>query len=272
MRLARFEHQARQSFGAIRDDAIVDLGDSGRDFAGWLLEPGADLPANATAVPLSEVTLQPPLPSTQTRVFALGWAYLSHQAETNHDKDPFPFFFLKDRQSLVGHGAQIVRPTVSDHFDYEGEFALIVGKPGRHIPEEQAMDHIAGYSILMDGSIRDWQKHSVTAGKNFDASSAFGPWIVTRDHIADPSDVQLTTRLNKEVVQDSSTSLLAWRINYLIHYCSTFTRLRTGDVISTGTPGGVGSRRSPPLWLKPGDVLEVEVSGVGVLRNTVAQE
>ena len=272
MRLARFEHQGRTSFGAVRDDGIVDLGFSDEEPTAWLLEPGGSLPTGAPKLPLSDVKLQPPLLTSGSRIFALGWAYRSHQAETNHDTDPFPFFFLKDRQSLVGHGAHIVRPTVSTHFDYEGEFALIVGQPGRHIPEQQALDHIAGYSILMDGSVRDWQKHSVTAGKNFDASSAFGPWIVTRDDLADPNDIQLTTRLNGEVVQETSTRLLAWRISYLIHYCSSFTMLRTGDVISTGTPGGVGSRRSPPLWLEPNDVLEVEVGGVGVLRNTVVQE
>ena len=164
-----------------------------------------------------------------------------------------------------------MRPTVSTHFDYEGEFALIVGKPGRHILEERALDHIAGYSILMGNSMRHWQKHSVTAGKDFDTSSAFGSWIVTRDDIANPNDVQLTTRLNGEVVQQTSTSLLAWRISYLIHYGSSFTMLRTGDVISTGTPGGVVRGARPPLWLKPDDVLGVEVGGIGVLRNTACR-
>ncbi|WP_043837177.1 fumarylacetoacetate hydrolase family protein [Muricoccus aerilatus] len=272
MRLARFEFEGRPGFGVVNGNRVFGPAASGATFEEWLLRPPAAAALTGEGMPLQAVTLLPPLLEPANRIFALGWSYLSHQEETDHKKDPFPFFFLKDAQSLVGQGASIRRPRLSETFDFEGEFAVVIGKSGRHIPEDQALEHVAGYSILMDGSVREWQKHSVTAGKNFDASSAYGPWIVTRDEISDPHDLRLTTRLNDQVVQDAGTGTLAWRISYLIHYCSSFTKLRTGDVISTGTPGGVGSKRTPPLWLKPGDKLEVEVSGIGTLFNTVREE
>lgn len=277
MRLACFETDGRRRVGAVTGDMITDLGAAdGHGGLHALLLGGAAAalaPAgDGAALPLAGVTLLPPLASPASKVLAQGWAYKSHQDETGHKADPFPFFFLKHAQSLVGHHQRILRPSVSESYDFEGEFAVVIGKPGRHIPEDQAMAHVAGYSILMDGSVRDWQKHSVTAGKNFDRSSSFGPWIVTRDEVADPHALDLTTRLNGDVVQQANTGQLAWSVAYLVHYCSTFTMLQTGDVISTGTPGGVGSKRTPPLWLRPGDVLAVEVSGVGILSNTVAAE
>lgn len=273
MRLAVFETEGRRSFGIVEGDDVMDFGNgSGSSFADLLMHGGGSLPADARRLPLALVTLLPPLADPANKVLALGWSYRSHQEETGHKADPFPFFFLKHAQSLVGNRQPIMRPSVSDAFDFEGEFAVVIGKPGRHIPESEAMAHVAGYSVLMDGSVRDWQKQSVTAGKNFDRSSSFGPWIVTADEIADPHALQLTTRLNGAVMQDTSTGQLAWPVAYLVHYCSTFTELRTGDVISTGTPGGVGHKRTPQIWLKPGDRLEVEVSGIGVLSNDVEQE
>ncbi len=272
MRLAVFEANGRRSYGAVEGDSVLDLGSLGvLSFADLLLQGGTNLPTGPM-LPLASLTLLPPLADPANKVLALGWSYRSHQEETGHKADPFPFFFLKHAQTLVGDGQPIMRPRVSDAFDFEGEFAIVIGKPGRHIPERDAMGHVAGYSVLMDGSIRDWQKQSVTAGKNFDRSSSFGPWIVTADEVTDPHGLQLTTRLNGAVMQDTSTSQLAWSVSYLIHYCSSFTALRTGDVISTGTPGGVGHKRSPQIWLKPGDRLEVEVSGIGVLSNGVEQE
>lgn len=277
MRLACFEIEGRRRFGSVAGDIVTDLGtaEGGGGLQDLLLGGPTELPApggNAPSWPLPSVTLLPPITSPASKVLALGWAYKSHQDETGHKADPFPFFFLKHAQSLVGHRQPIIRPSVSESYDFEGEFVVVIGKPGRHISESQAMEHVAGYSILMDGSVRDWQKHSVTAGKNFDRSSSFGPWIITRDEVADPHALNLTTRLNGNVVQQASTGQLAWSVAYLVHYCSTFTTLQTGDVISTGTPGGVGSKRTPPLWLRPGDVLEVEVSGVGTLSNTVTAE
>ena len=273
MRLAVFETEGRRSFGAVEDDALVDLGGSGHSLADLLLHGRAEPPGQAAPrVPLSSVTLLPPLADPASKVLALGWSYRSHQEETGHKADPFPFFFLKHPQSLVGDRQAILRPSVSESFDFEGEFAVIIGKPGRHIREGDAMRHVAGYSLLMDGSVRDWQKQSITAGKNFDRSSSLGPWIVTADEVADPHDLHLTTRLNGNLMQETSTSQLAWSVAYLVHYCSTFTTLQTGDVISTGTPGGVGHKRTPQIWLQPGDTLKVEVGGIGVLSNTVEQE
>lgn len=273
MRLACFEVGGRRRFGAVDGETLTDFGEADASgFEALLLNGSSETLTRHGTLPLSGVTLLPPLAGPATKVLALGWAYKAHQDETGHKADSFPFFFLKHAQSFVGHRQPIICPAMSECYDFEGEFAVVIGKPGRHIPEQQAMDHVAGYSVMMDGSVRDWQKHSVTAGKNFDRSSSLGPWITTRDAVADPHALTLTTRLNGKIVQQASTSDLAWSIAYLVHYCSTFTTLQTGDVISTGTPGGVGSKRTPPLWMQPGDVLDVEVSGVGILSNTVMAE
>ena len=173
---------------------------------------------------------------------------------------------------MVGSGQQIVRPLVSTRFDYEGEIVIVIGKAGRHIRESNAMEHVAGYSIGMDGSIRDWQLHSVTAGKNFDNSSAYGPWLVTRDEIPNPKLMTLVTRLNGNQMQCSSYGLLQWETAQLVAYVSTICRLEPGDAISTGTPGGVGNKRNPQVFMKAGDKLEIEVSGIGVLSNTIVDE
>lgn len=164
-----------------------------------------------------------------------------------------------------------MRPKVSTDFDYEGELAFVIGKGGRHIRREDALAHIAGYSVFLDGSVRDWQKHSTSAGKNFWRTGGFGPWLVTADEIKDISKQTLTTRVNGVVKQQAGIDLLIFDIPALIAYISTFTTLEGGDVIVTGTPGGVGAARNPPEFLKPGDVTEIDISGVGVLRNTVKE-
>jgi 2-keto-4-pentenoate hydratase/2-oxohepta-3-ene-1,7-dioic acid hydratase in catechol pathway len=159
-------------------------------------------------------------------------------------------------------------------FDFEGELAVVIGRPGRRIPATAALDHVAGYSCFNDGSIRDYQRHSgqFTPGKNFDRSGAFGPWLVTRDEIPDPAALRLQTRLNGQVVQSESTGELIFSIGDLIEYISSFTQLVPGDVIVTGTPGGVGAGRTPPLWMQAGDTVEVEISGLGCLSNRIADE
>ncbi len=179
---------------------------------------------------------------------------------------------MRFTDTLAANGAPLVRPTVSDNFDFEGELALIIGKGGRHIAEDRALDHVAGYACFNDGSIRDWQKHSVSAGKNFPSTGGFGPWMVTKDEIPDPAALTLTTRLNGAEVQHAGTDMLIFPIPRLIAYVSAFTALNPGDVIATGTPEGVGLTRTPPLWMKPGDVVEVEISGIGTLRNPVVAE
>src|SRR6516162_9235818 len=170
------------------------------------------------------------------------------------------------------HAAEMIRPAVSQSFDFEGELAVVIARGGRHIPVERALDHVAGYTCFVDGSVRDYQKFSVTSGKNFPATGPLGPWIVTADEITDPGRLVLTTRLNGQEVQKSATDLLIYSVPQIIAFCSQFTPLAPGDVIATGTPEGVGHRRNPPLWMKPGDVLEVEISGIGTLRNRVVDE
>jgi 2-keto-4-pentenoate hydratase/2-oxohepta-3-ene-1,7-dioic acid hydratase in catechol pathway len=166
----------------------------------------------------------------------------------------------------------MIRPSVSDNFDFEGELAIVIGRGGRHIMPQRALDHVAGYTCFVDGSVRDFQKISVTSGKNFPATGPLGPWIVTTDEIPDPSRLTLVTRLNGAEMQRSGTDMLIHSVADIIAFCSAFTPLNPGDVIATGTPEGVGHRRTPPLWMKAGDVLEVEISGIGVLRTRVVDE
>jgi 2-keto-4-pentenoate hydratase/2-oxohepta-3-ene-1,7-dioic acid hydratase in catechol pathway len=180
--------------------------------------------------------------------------------------------FVRFADTLIGHEGDKIRPTVSDNFDFEGELTLVIGKGGRHIKAERALDHIAGYTCFVDGSVRDYQKFSVTPGKNFPGTGPLGPWLVTTDEIPDPGKLTLTTRLNGTQVQHSPTSQLIYSIPQIIAFCSDFTALSPGDVIATGTPEGVGHGRKPPLWMKPDDVLEVEISSIGTLRTRVADE
>jgi 2-keto-4-pentenoate hydratase/2-oxohepta-3-ene-1,7-dioic acid hydratase in catechol pathway len=183
-----------------------------------------------------------------------------------------PSMFIRFTDTLVGHAGAMIRPKLSDNFDYEGELALVIGKAGRHIPPERALDHIAGYTIFVDGSVRDYQKFSVTSGKNWPGTGPLGPWLVTTDEIPDPSSLTLTTRLNGVEVQHSGTDKLIYSIPQIVAFCSDFTTLSPGDIIATGTPEGVGHGRKPPLWMKPGDTLDVEITGIGVLRAHIVDE
>jgi 2-keto-4-pentenoate hydratase/2-oxohepta-3-ene-1,7-dioic acid hydratase in catechol pathway len=180
--------------------------------------------------------------------------------------------FIRLANTLTGHQGEMIRPSVSQSFDFEGELAVVIGRGGRHISVARALEHVAGYTCFVDGSVRDYQKISVTSGKNFPATGPLGPWIVTADEITDPSRLTLVTRLNGQEVQKSGTDLLIHSVPQIIAFCSDFTTLAAGDVIATGTPDGVGHRRNPPLWMQPGDVLEVEISGVGTLRVRVVDE
>jgi 2-keto-4-pentenoate hydratase/2-oxohepta-3-ene-1,7-dioic acid hydratase in catechol pathway len=180
--------------------------------------------------------------------------------------------FIRFADTLVGHDGEMIRPNVSSNFDFEGELAVIIGRGGRHIKPEHALDHVAGYTCFVDGSVRDYQKFSVTSGKNFPGTGPLGPWLVTAEEIPDPTRLVLTTRLNGQEMQRSGTDLLIYSVPRIIAFCSDFTQLHPGDVIATGTPEGVGHRRNPPLWMKPGDVLEVEISGIGTLRTHIVDE
>ncbi len=210
---------------------------------------------------------------SNTRILCVGVNFRPHIEEMGREVPDYPVVFTRFPSSLVGPGEPVVRPAVSGQFDFEGELALVIGKPAHRVPRSLALDYVGGYCCFMDGSVRDWQRHTsqFTAGKNFDGSGAIGP-VVPASEIADPAALTLTTRVNGEVMQTGAIRDLVFDIPYLIEYCSTFTRLLPGDVIATGTPGGVGAARTPPVWLRQGDVVEVEIPGVGILRNPVRDE
>ena len=221
-------------------------------------------------VPLVDVSLAVPInPSAQ--IFCAGFNYRTHLTETRADEPTRPVIFKRTLDTLVAHGQPVIRPTVSETLDYEGEIAIVIGHDGRHIPADQAMSYVSGYSCFMDGSVREYQKHSVTSGKNFWRTGSMGPWIVTADEVGSGA-MTLETLVNGEARQASDASRMIFDIPTLIAYCSTLTWLRPGDVIATGTPGGVGSRMTPPCWLKAGDRIEVRIGGVGALANVVEDE
>lgn len=282
MRLASYRHADRNSYGVVVEDRIVDLGRHlGNRFADLKALLAADslhlaMGVARDATPdfnTSDVEWRPVIPNPD-KVVCIGLNYRLHIQEVGRKMEDEPVVFLRLPSSHVGHLQSVVRPKVSEQFDYEGELAVIVGRPGRHIPMDKAFAHVAGYSIYNEGSVRDWQRHThqYTPGKNFAQSGAFGPWMVTADEIPDPRRLRLTTRLNGEVVQDSGIDDLLFPIDRLIAYISTFTPLVAGDVIVTGTPSGVGAARKPPRWMKPGDTIEVEVDEIGILKNPVVQE
>jgi len=208
------------------------------------------------------------------KVLCVGLNYDEHRKEGGHPEQAHPTFFVRFANANIGHRQPMIKPKVSDKLDYEAELAVIIGKAGRHIPAAQAMEHVAGYAPYNDGSVRDWQRHTTqfTPGKNFMGTGGFGPWMVTPDEIADLAKVTVEARLNGQVMQHATVADMIFDIPTLIAYASTFTELVPGDVIATGTPGGVGSRREPPVWMKAGDVIEIAIGGVGTLVNEVVAE
>jgi 2-keto-4-pentenoate hydratase/2-oxohepta-3-ene-1,7-dioic acid hydratase in catechol pathway len=220
---------------------------------------------------LTDIRFLPVIPNPH-KILCAGVNYRDHAAEVGRDLPKQPSLFIRFTDTLVGHDGEMIRPKLSDQFDYEGELTMVIGKGGRHIPIERALDHVAGYTIFVDGSVRDYQKFSVTSGKNWPGTGPLGPWIVTSDEIADPGKLTLTTRLNGQQVQHSGTDKLIYSCQQIVSFCSDFTELHSGDVIATGTPEGVGHARKPPLWMKAGDVLEVEITGIGVLRARIVDE
>jgi 2-keto-4-pentenoate hydratase/2-oxohepta-3-ene-1,7-dioic acid hydratase in catechol pathway len=280
MRLASFTTPKGASYGAVTDKGIVDLGKRiGNRFSDLRALLGKDGLGEAkkhlTAAPdykESEITWLPVIPNPG-KIVCVGLNYEEHRMETGREKTENPALFLRVAESQVGHRQPLLRPRESTHLDFEAEIALIIGTPGRRISQENAFKHIAGYSCYNDGSVRDWQRHTVqwTAGKNFVATGAFGPWMVTADEIPPNTILTLSCRLNGERMQHADTGMMIFKFPRLIEYISTFTPLAAGDVIVTGTPGGVGARRTPPLWMKPGDTVEIEVDRVGVLSNTIGE-
>jgi len=230
--------------------------------------------ANKSAeVPLQEVEFLPTIPNPP-KVICVGLNYKSHIVEMGRDAPEYPMLFARHADSQVGHEQPMVRPKVSDKFDFEGELAFIVGRSGRHIAAKNALDYIAGYACFNDGSIRDYQRHTTQfmPGKTFWHSGALGPWMVTADAVPDPAALSLTTRLNGTVMQEATTDDLLFDVPTLIEYLSKIAPLVPGTVVATGTTGGVGAGRTPPLWMVAGDVIEIDISGIGVLRNTIIDE
>jgi 2-keto-4-pentenoate hydratase/2-oxohepta-3-ene-1,7-dioic acid hydratase in catechol pathway len=280
VRLATASHAGRLVFGPVVDDRLHDVAGSHWPDPIAMLDAerrdalAADA-ASAVSFALDELELLPPIPRPR-RILCVGVNYAEHAAESDRPAEgrAHPVVFTRFASSLVGHRSPVVRPTASTQFDYEGELAVVIGRRTRAARASSALDAIAGFACFMDGTLRDFQRHSsqFTPGKNFDRSGAFGPWIVTTDEVGDGSGLRLTTTLNGSVVQQASTDQLIHGIAELIAYCSTFTTLEPGDVIATGTPGGVGFARDPQLWLTPGDEVAVSIDRVGTLVNPVADE
>ena len=284
MRLISFEKDGSTDVGIMTDDTnFVSLSAAAPNLPttmmGLLNHEGGLAAAQAAAagkdadLSLSGVTLLPVVPDTPV-IWAAGVNYLDHAEETGRGTQEKPMLFIRTNHGLIADGDAFIKPDISDMIDYEGELAVIIGKAGRHISQADALSHLAGYSIFNDGSVRDWQRHTIQfgPGKNFEGTGPFGPWMVTPDEFGDPYAQHLTTRLNGMEVQNTSISKMDHKIERLIEYISTIHTLRPGDVIITGTPGGVGSRREPPLWMKDGDTIEVEITGIGTLTNPVRNE
>ena len=276
MKFISFEHDGLAGYGVLDGDIVrvasaagpVDLKAA---IAAGVLGDIAD--ASTLDLRLADVTLMPVIPNPR-KILCVGHNYEDHRVETGRAKVAHPSIFTRWPDTLVGADAPIVRPRESTDLDYEGELALVIGRGGRRIPVETAADHIAGFSLFNDASVRDWQwhTHQFTPGKNFPGTGAFGPWLMTPDEMGPLAEQRITTRLNDQVVQDAGFDQMIFPVAEIIAYCSGFTMLSPGDVIVTGTPGGVGAKRTPPLWMKPGDVVTVEITGLGVLRNPIAED
>ena len=281
MMLTSFVDKGVASYGIVEGDQIADIGSILRATHPTLKTLLGDSRkeqalASASAAPrrpLAEIAFAPVIPDP-ARIICIGINYASHIAETGRLTPEKPMIFTRFADSQVGHEQPMLRPPESKMYDFEGELAVIIGQGGRRIAAKDAFDHVAGYACYNDGSIRDWQRHTsqFTPGKTFPGTGGFGPWLVTRDEIPDPAELNLVTRLNGTVMQQATISDLVFNVPALIAYCSVFTNLEPGDVIITGTTGGVGAFRSPPVWMKEGDVVEVEISGIGILRNHIVDE
>jgi 2-keto-4-pentenoate hydratase/2-oxohepta-3-ene-1,7-dioic acid hydratase in catechol pathway len=282
VKLLSFEHNGKATFGVLKGTLILDLAPFASEVGRTLQEAIAMdsfaaiariAETAAATVAFTEISFLPVIPEPR-KILCVGINYASHVKETGRDMPKHPMFFTRFADSQTGHNQAIVRPSASYKLDFEGELAVVIGRSARHVSADKALEYVAGYSCYNDGSVRDWQKHTIqfTPGKNFPQTGAFGPYLVTTDEIPDPSKLSLTTRLNGEVVQTATTDDLIFSVGEVIEYCSTFTELHPGDVIITGTTGGVGAFREPPLWMIPGDIVEVAISGIGTLRNTIKDE
>ncbi len=278
MRWLSFIHNGNPSFGYVTADGtgIVDVG-ARTDYADLKAVIAADALAQTAAqlgdtadVALAAIEYQPTIPNAG-KILCVGLNYKAHQEETGRGGEGFPTIFVRFANAQTGHEQPMIRPTESQTLDFEGEIVLVIGKPGRRISRDAALSHVAGLGIYNDGSVREYQRQTsqFTPGKNFTGTGGFGPWMMTMDEAGDLDALEITTRLNGEVIQNAVSSQLVFGFAQLIEYCSTFTELEPGDLIVTGTPGGVGSARKPPVFMDEGDVIEVEVKPIGTLRNHV---
>ena len=280
MRLVSFRHAGAHKIGAAVDGGIVDL--SARSGNRWaslravlaakaLGELAVATKGAVADFKMDEVVLLPVVPDPD-KILCIGLNYASHVGEVGRQLPTVPSVFSRLHNTLVAHGGDIVRPRASIDFDFEGELAIVIGTRCRHVSRASALSVVAGYTCFLDGSVRDFQKHSVTAGKNFPATGPLGPWMVTTDEIPDPQRLKLETRLNGKTVQHDTTDHMIFDVATIIEYLSTVTWLEPGDISATGTPDGVGAGRKPPLWMRDGDKVEVEISGIGTLGVNVIDE
>ena len=280
MKLASFRTQDRQTYGVLDGGSLREPGTRLRASyptlrsalaAGALEEIGAD--ASGALFATAELEFLPLIPQPD-KVLCVGANYRPHIEEMGREPPEYPMIFVRFPGSQTGHLQALQLPRASEKFDFEGELAVIIGKAARNVSRDDAFDIIAGYSCFMDGTVRDWQRHTgqFTPGKNFARSGSFGPYLVTTDEVPDPGAQQLTTRVNGELMHEGLISDLVFDIPSLIEYCSAFTELLPGDVIATGTPGGVGAARKPPRWLQSGDQVDVRITGIGELSNPVRDE
>ena len=284
-RLATYSVKGATRYGAVLENGIVDLSTRyAKDYptlreviaAGQFASLAEEAAGRAPDHALGDITWLPPVPAPE-KIICIGVNYPDRNAEYKDGQDApkYPSMFMRSMRSFVGHDTPLVRPHASAQLDYEGEIVLVIGKPGRHIPESSALDHIAALTLCNEGSVRDWLRHAkfnVTQGKNFDSSGSLGPWLVPYTRESQIADIRLTTHVNGELRQEDRTSRLMFPFRYLINYISTFATLVPGDIIVTGTPTGAGARFDPPRYLKPGDVIEVAAEGIGTLRNGVVDE
>lgn len=284
MKLLNFSAGARQSFGALVPGGVMDLGvrldTNSTDLLSFVrterLEDARALTQTGTRdYQLDEIRILSPA-GRFTRYFCIGVNYPERNEEyrDGSERPQYPSVFMRTHTSFAAHEEPIVRPLESAQLDYEGEIAVMIGRGGRRIPQERALQHVFGYTCANEGTVRDWVRHAkfnVTQGKNFDRSGSIGPWVVTADEIGN-TPMCLTTRVNDEVRQNDTSDRMIFSLPYLISYLSTFCTLEAGDVILSGTPSGAGARFDPPRYLRPGDVVEIEVSAVGVLRNQVVDD
>jgi len=277
LKIASFRNNEVESFGIVAGDRIAECGGKGATFLDVLREGslGTLKPSGADHA-LRDVTLLPPVTQPE-KIICVGVNYTNRNEEYKDgtERPKYPSLFMRTPGSFVGHGEPLVKPRESDQFDYEGEIVLVIGKAGRRITREHALDHVAGLTLCNEGSVRDWLRHgkfNVTQGKNFDATGSIGPWMVTRDELDPAKPLDLTTRVNGEVRQHDTTANLIFAFADLLAYITTFTTLKPGDMIVTGTPTGAGARFDPPKWLKAGDLVEIEVPGIGLLSNKVVAE